>query len=164
MGITESDSDYLMNISQAGAVGANPLIVGENQQTRTPGQELGASEFLKLLVVQLTSQDPLSPMEDTAFIEQMSSFTSLEQMRMLTSDFAKFRQEQENLAAYNFLGKHISLHDEDGNAISGVVDSIVLEGGKPRIVVGGEAYDPATVFKVEQASVTAPDTGDNKNE
>lgn len=42
--------------------------------------ELGRDEFLKLLVTKLSNQDPLSPSEDTDFVEQLATFSSLEQL------------------------------------------------------------------------------------
>lgn len=46
-----------------------------------PNKELGKDEFLRLLTTQLTSQDPLQPMDNQAFIAQLAQFASVEQLR-----------------------------------------------------------------------------------
>jgi flagellar basal-body rod modification protein FlgD len=54
---------------------------------------LDKEAFLKLLVTQLRSQDPLSPMEDREFIAQMAQFSSLEQMQNLNDTFKSSHEE-----------------------------------------------------------------------
>ena len=113
--------------------------------TRATGKSiLDSSDFLKLLTVQLSSQDPLKPMEDTQFISQMASFTSLEQMKELTTTMKSFTAEQRVSSAQNYLGKMVSITTDAGNA-SGVVSAVTVENGEPRITIGGVSYDPADV-------------------
>ncbi|PPA72053.1 flagellar hook assembly protein FlgD [Jeotgalibacillus proteolyticus] len=73
-------------------------------------QTMGKDQFLKLLIAQLSNQDPTQPMEDKEFIAQMASFSTLEQMTNMSNSFEKFAsmQEQTQLIQYNeFVGKEI---------------------------------------------------------
>lgn len=61
-----------------------------NQQTddddsliNTDPNSMDKNMFLKLLVTQLSNQDPLNPIEDREFIAQMAQFSSLEQMQQI---------------------------------------------------------------------------------
>lgn len=64
----------------------------ENKVQRNTGK-LDKDAFLRLLVTQLSNQDPLNPMEDKEFIAQMAQFSTLEQMQNLNKDFVKFGDE-----------------------------------------------------------------------
>jgi len=48
-------------------------------------KDLGKSDFLNLLVTQLRYQDPLSPMQDSAFIAQLAQFSQLEQLENMNN-------------------------------------------------------------------------------
>lgn len=63
----------------------SPVAVDSNGQPITTGssQTLGKDDFLKLLVTKLTHQDPLSPMDDEAFVADLAQFSSLEQLQNL---------------------------------------------------------------------------------
>lgn len=48
-----------------------------NASTQFVGEEF--NNFLKLLTAQLRNQDPMSPLDSTQFVEQLASFSTLEQ-------------------------------------------------------------------------------------
>lgn len=60
-------------------------ISAQDEKTSSPTSliekgKLGKDDFLKLLMTQLTSQDPLNPADSTEFVAQLSQFASLEQL------------------------------------------------------------------------------------
>jgi flagellar basal-body rod modification protein FlgD len=120
---------------------------------RVPKKALGQDDFFKLLSTQLASQDPLKPMEDTAFIAQMASFSSLEGMNKLTDEFATFNAQQDFASAQGLLGKTVTLWDsQTAKDITGVVSAVHNDGDGTLIRVGGQDYDVGSVHQVELTS------------
>ena len=93
-------------------------VLNLNQSTnQTTGQQTTQSDkdmFLRLLVAQMTHQDPLSPMEGTEFSAQLAQFSSLEQLQNMSnmlensieSDLLLARSINNTLAA-TIVGKSI---------------------------------------------------------
>jgi flagellar basal-body rod modification protein FlgD len=121
--------------------------------SHVPMRTLNQDDFLKLVVTQLTSQDPMNPQSDTQFIAQMAQFSALEQSKTMQQDIAQLRTEQQFLQANAMLGRVVSLQGESG-LVEGVVNSIQVEAGTPKIVVNNQAHDLSDLVSIKPA--TAP--------
>lgn len=110
---------------------------------RTASQQLGKDDFLKLLITQLTNQDPTSPMEDTQFISQMAQFSSLEQMTNMNESFNKMASIINSSQAASTLGKTVEL-DIGDSTTQGVVEATSF-GANPQVMVNGMYYDMAKI-------------------
>lgn len=110
-----------------------------NASGRTPSQQLGKDDFLKLLITQLSNQDPTSPMEDTQFISQMAQFSSLEQMTNMNESFNKLAAMINSSQATNTLGKTVEVDVGDSN-MQGVVEATSF-GENPQVMISGMYYD-----------------------
>lgn len=115
---------------------------------RVPTQQLGQSDFLRLLLVKLTSQDPMNPEKDSEFIAQMAQFSSLEQAKVMQADLAAMRAQQQLLQANALIGQTVQLQADEETIAAGVVSGVSLEAGTPRLLVGGEAYDLGQVLTI----------------
>ena len=106
---------------------------------RTAQHSLGKDDFLKLLITQMSNQDPTSPMDNTAFIAQMAEFSSLEQMTNMNSNFEKLNSMLTSSQAVNTIGKTVDIDLGDTN-LTGRVDAITY-GDNPQVKVGNMYYD-----------------------
>ncbi len=121
-------------------------------EPRVPQKVLNQDDFLKLLMTQFTSQDPMEPMKDTAFIAQMAQFTALEQSKAMTADIAALREQQQILQANGMLGRTVVLQVDGGTVTQGIVTAVQMEAGTPKLVVNGQAYELGQVFSIAPAA------------
>ncbi|MCX6169913.1 MAG: flagellar hook capping protein [Ignavibacteriales bacterium] len=85
------------------------------QQT-TSKSSLGKDDFMKLMISQLQNQDPLNPMDGTAFSAQLAQFSSLEQLSNLNTYMkqsidanATLTQSINNTLITGLIGKDVKL-------------------------------------------------------
>lgn len=110
---------------------------------RKTSQQLGKDDFLKLLITQLTNQDPTSPMEDTQFISQTAQFSSLEQMTNMNESFNKMASMINSSQAASTLGRTVEI-DIGDTTTQGVVEATSF-GANPQVMVNGMYYDMAKI-------------------
>ena len=135
--------------------GSTAAAYTDDPSARMPQKNLGQNDFLKLLATQFQVQDPMKPMEDTAFIAQMAQFSSLEQSKTLANDMSLMRADQLRVTANSYLGHKVTLESKDGMT-TGDVSAVDLSGDEPMLVVGSKSYPISTVLRVEPSLVTAP--------
>ncbi len=94
-------------------VSGAPEIMPENRSASTPANDnQGDFEtFLTLLTAQMRNQDPLKPMDATAFVAQLASFSSVEQQILTNTKLESLISQVSQNATFglsNWLGKEVS--------------------------------------------------------
>jgi len=113
---------------------------------RQAQQSMGKDDFLKILITQLSYQDPTAPMQDKEFIAQMAQFSSLEQMTSMAKDFAKLTAMIGTSEASYSLGKNVEIVEGE-RTVQGAVQA-VTRGETPQVLVNGAFYNWDKVVKV----------------
>lgn len=106
---------------------------------RKVNNQLGKDDFLKLLITQLSNQDPTNPMENTEFIAQMAQFSSLEQMTNMNESFGRMASMINSSQAATTIGKTVEI-DAGDTTTRGVVEATTM-GQNPQVLVNGMYYD-----------------------
>lgn len=116
--------------------------------SREVSESLDKDDFMKILITQLTHQDPTKPMEDKEFIAQMAQFSTLEQMSNMSREFSTMKSVLMSNQAYSLLGRNVTVADGE-QSVTGVVEEVV---GReyPQLLVGGKYYDFSQVEAVKR--------------
>jgi flagellar basal-body rod modification protein FlgD len=135
------------NAATATAKAYDPAEAGAS---RLPQQVLGQDDFLRLLVAQLSSQDPLNPISNTDFAAQMAQFSTLQATETMQQTLSAVQSGLALLEAGSLLGRTVNITTTDGQTISGPVSAVQYQGGTPSVVVNGQTYPVTQVSSVAQ--------------
>jgi len=95
---------------------------------------LGMQDFLKILLTQLTYQDPLKPMDNQQFMAQMAQFTSLEQAQQLNTKIESLITNQAALQSVGLIGRTVDVSTSSGT-LTGNVTALSLAGNSPLLTI-----------------------------
>lgn len=139
-----------------GANGATDPTTAPSATPNTPAMDKEA--FLKLLVAQISNQDPMKPMEGTEFVTQLSQFAAVEQAIQQTKNLETLSAQMSgvsNAQVTDLVGKSVTVKGADGKDVTDVVKQISFEKGYPEIVLTGGTTVPVSSLKsVQQAAAT----------
>ena len=102
------------------------------------GGEINKEIFLKMLVAQMTNQDPLNTQDPSQYITQLSQFSSLEQMISLNDSMKDLVGMNNGIlvnsalqTASSLIGKNVEINSSDENGITkkfvGDIKSVSVE-------------------------------------
>ncbi|WAA10718.1 flagellar hook capping FlgD N-terminal domain-containing protein [Fervidibacillus albus] len=146
------------------SIDTNLLLSSVQQETNSQSNTIGKDTFLKLFMAQLQNQDPLNPLEDKDFIEQMATFTSVEQlmdMNEALESILQAEQENQQIGYLQLVGKDVLWHkisySEDGDLIidegTGNITSIYFaEDGPLFYLEDGTELAAANITEIQHTS------------
>jgi flagellar basal-body rod modification protein FlgD len=114
--------------------------------------KLTLEDFLKVLLTQLTYQDPLKPMDNQEFMAQIAQFTALEQTQQVNTNVQSLLNNQSSLQSVGLIGRTVDVSTEAG-PLTGTVSALSLAGASPQLTLtlsGG-----ATVSNVSLSQITS---------
>jgi flagellar basal-body rod modification protein FlgD len=110
------------------------MTIGEISSTTAPAASLGLQDFMRILLTQLTYQDPLKPMDNQAFMAQMAQFTSLEQSQRLNDKVQQLMENQAALQSVGLIGRTLEISTASGPT-TGTVSGLSLQGDAPLLTL-----------------------------
>ena len=98
----------------------NTGSTGSTSSSNASKKTLGKDAFMKLMIQQMKNQDPMNPMDGTAFAAQLAQFSSLEQLQNLNNSMTQsinanylLTQSINNTLSSTLIGKEVKLNGND---------------------------------------------------
>ncbi len=110
------------------------------------------NDFLKLLVTELQNQDPLSPMDDTQILQQVSQIKAIESNQRLSDTLTSMQTQQDLVAASTMLQKTITGLTDSGDKITGQVDKVTVGGSGVKVCIGANTISLTNISEVDPSS------------
>ena len=137
---------------------ASSLATSSSSSTKQVHElkDLDLNQFLKLMISELQNQDPLNPMDNTQFVQQIGELRSIAASDQLTSTLQSVQTQQSLTTASSLIGKQVTALTSDNKDISGTVTSVSVEVDEKdnakrtyKIKIGDQSVDLQNVRAVE---------------
>lgn len=143
-------------VSSPAAVGQSAAAAAE----QPAGFALKAEDFFLLLAAQLRYQNPLEPLDNVQFMNQLTQFAVLQELVELKAEIDKAKEDlqklQQTITQEEKLGRALSLVGlevvvgGEGATWTGLVTGVRLVNGVPYLLLGEEAVPLEEIVEVRQ--------------
>lgn len=118
----------------------------------SPASTISMEEFMRVLLTQLTYQDPLKPLDNQQFMAQIAQFTALEQAYQTNQNIGQLVVNQAALQSIGLIGRTVDITTPSG-PLTGTVSALSLAGSSPQLTI--RTADGSTVSNVELGQISA---------
>lgn len=115
---------------------AAPAAAQSSAPVQAVNGTLQLQDFMRLLLTQLTAQDPLSPQNPQDFLVQIAQMTNLQQTQQISGNTGQMLATSLSSQALTLLGKTVTFAvDSSGSTLSGTVVGIDFSASGPVLAI-----------------------------
>lgn len=122
-----------------------------SQQAATSAFGLSFESLLKIILTQLTYQDPLKPMDNFQFVSQLAQFSQIQLSQTMNDRLDTLVAAQSTVQAVSLIGHTVDI-PSGAAVISGKVTAITFANGDPRLTI--TTGDNQTISGLSLSSVS----------
>ena len=141
-----------MSTSSISSASSTTIQQGQQAASADSLNSVSMNDFLKLLVTELQNQDPLSPMDDTQILQQVSQIKAIESNQRLSDTLTSMQTQQDLVAASTMLQKTITGLTDSGDKVTGQVDKVTVDSSGVKVCVGSNTISLANISEVDPNS------------
>jgi flagellar basal-body rod modification protein FlgD len=142
-------------IASVALAGADPTSAttqaSDPSQTATSAFGLGFDALLKIILTQLTYQDPLKPMDNFQFVSQLAQFSQIQQGQTANDHLEILVSAQATSQATSLLGTRVDV-PAGGTTLSGKVTGIAFANGTATATITTD--DKQTISGISISDIT----------
>lgn len=142
-------------IAPLALIGADPTSTasqaGDTSQAAASAFGLGFDALLKIILTQLTYQDPLKPMDNFQFVSQLAQFSQIQQGQTANDRLETLVTAQATSQATSLLGTRVDV-PAGSTTLSGKVTAIAFDHGAVRATITTD--DGKTISGISISDIT----------
>lgn len=143
--MASSPIDSLANIGQSATT------TTQSSQSATDAFGLSFESLLKIVLTQLTYQDPLKPMDNFEFVSQLAQFSQIQQTQEMSQALQTLVAAQSTSQAASLLGKIVDV--PAGNVtLTGEVTAVAFADGSPSLTI--KTADDQTISNISLSAIS----------
>lgn len=112
--------------------------IGASGNIANAAASLRLDDLLRVLLTELTHQNPFKPVDNKDFMGQIAQFASLDSSQRLNQSIDQLLTLQAMNQSVGLIGRAVSARLEDGRTINGRVEALELNNGLPRLTITSE--------------------------
>jgi flagellar basal-body rod modification protein FlgD len=111
-------------------------------------QDVDLQEFIKMLIAELSNQDPMNPMDNHEILQQVSQIREIESNDRLTDMLETVRVGQSLSTATTMIGRKVKALTDSGDQVVGVVDRISVGENDSKVFIGNQQISLKNVSEI----------------
>lgn len=140
-------------MAEVSAIGASAAqsSIGSVSQTAADAFGLQFEDLLRIVLTQLTYQDPLKPMENFEFVSQLAQFSQIQQTQTMSDRVLALLQAEGTNQATSVLGRIVDIPAGPAT-LSGRVIAVSFQSSGPRLTI--QTPDDHTISDIALSTVS----------
>ena len=129
--------------------------IGGAAQAVSPGNanrfaEMQTEDFIRVLLSEMTNQDPFNPQDSAALLEQLSSLRNIESQLVLQQKLEALVLQNQVTTAGGLIGRRVYGVDANHGDVLGIVTSVRIQDGKAILELdSGQSLPMDRVTRIE---------------
>jgi flagellar basal-body rod modification protein FlgD len=132
------------------AISSVTPTITSSSASRIPSKQLTPDDYLKLIVSEMSQQDPLKPSDSSKIAEQVMNMGNFQSLQTMTTDLAALKVQQGQLLGYQMVGREVDMRNAVGGTDRGIVQSVRESKGDYLLMVNGTEYKMSSLLSVHQ--------------
>jgi flagellar basal-body rod modification protein FlgD len=143
--------DKIMQIASVGASSAVAGASGDGTVQINSSTSSKSDDFMKLLLAQLTHQNPMEPLKDNEMLSQYAQLNSVQELQSIHTVMNNVLQGSQVGYAASLIGKVAKINKSDGKQIEGVVTGVTISSDQIMVQIGKDQAPLANVVQIKGA-------------
>ena len=114
--------------------------------------DLSTQDFLKILLQEMSNQDPSDPADSGELLEQLSTLYNVESQLGLNQSLEEMVLQNQVATAGGLIGKEIEGVDSSNDSVSGLVTAVLVQNGSAILELdNGKSLPLGNVTRIDDA-------------